>query len=720
MADIREPGREPSVESARRAEVASAVGLLLQLGFFGAMLFVALWNGSASTFVAAFYVLGGVIIWLATLILYHQEKLVHLEILEAEQIDRDREAIGAEALFKEEREGVDTLLVARARLEWMRKWLTPLFGLLTSVYLIATGACLLKWYLIIPIGADTWPPVRNASVSLAFVGGVAFLSFLFSRYTVGMARIGEMWRVIRAGGSYLTGNALICGLTAAMLGFAAYDKPTPEQVFAFVIPFVMIVIGVEIIVNLVMNVYRPRQVGEMPRSAFDSRLLGLISEPGGIARTIADAVNYQFGFEVSKTWFYQLLQRWALVLVGAGVVILFLMTSVVIVEPGEQAVVERFGHPLGLIDGKQTIRALDPGVHLKLPWPIDRAYRHPVDRVRVAMLGFGPWKRRTTPEVPEVPELILWTNPVHGPGEELDFVMPVRPEVARVVAETQPDEPGAAAVAPAVNLIRINLPVMYRIRDLYQYAFNYGNPEVLIESAAYGELVKYVANKDLDTLMSTERQQASADLTKALQAKCDALKVGVEITFVSLQNVHPPQAVAKEFEAYLNAQYEKGEAINKAEGAANKVLSEAAGSRERAEGLAALINRLQDLRDRKAPEAEIDKTVDELERLFVGRAGGTEGVSGEAAEIVAQARAARWTQENRARGNAAAFSNELRPYRVSPRYYRMWKIVEVLMEGLRDVEKYIIARDGEVFTRYDATQREQIQLEDVDYNVPPG
>ena len=34
-----------------------------------------------------------------------------------------------------------------------------------------------------------------------------------------------------------------------------------------------------------------------------------IAEPGRIGSSIADALNYQFGFEVSKTWFYQLLSR---------------------------------------------------------------------------------------------------------------------------------------------------------------------------------------------------------------------------------------------------------------------------------------------------------------------------------------------------------------------------------------------------------------------------
>jgi len=710
-------------QSARRAEVVGILGLLWQVVSFGIMLLVALWNDSQATFGAAFYVLGGVFIWAVILLIFHQEKLVRLEALEAEQIYRDRAAVGAEAIFDEGRAEASGLLVARGRLEWMQRWLVPIFAILTALYLIVMGVCLWKWYLTYPVGSDEWPVVENASVTLAFTGGVAFISFLVSRYAVGMARASAEWRMLRAGGSYLTGNALICGLVAVMLGFAAYGKAMPEQVFAKVIPIVLCVIGAEIVLNLILDIYRPRRRGEAPRPAFDSRLLGLISEPGGIARTIADAVNYQFGFEVSKTWFYQLLQRWALVLVGASVGIMFLMTCLVVVEPDEQPVVERFASPLGLTD--RSIKPLGPGVHFKFPWPIDQATRYPVDRVRTVVLGFGSWKRRPVEKSEEEINLILWTTAVHGPGEELDFVLPVRPrsgEEAPVPTRPATIPEGSAETfrTPAVNLLRVILPVFYRVNDLYRYAFRYANPETLIESAAYGELVKYVAKKDLDELLAVKRTQAAEDLKGLIQGACDRLGVGVEITAVGLGDLHPPQAVAKEFEAYLNAHYEAETARTEAEGQATKILSEAAGSRRLAERLAEAIDRTQRLESDGAPEAEIAKARAEVEALFSGEAGIREGVSGQAIEIVAMARAERWLEENMARARVASFEKELAAYRASPRLYKVRRYLEVMTNGLRDANKYVPARDGEIFLRYDGTERERVQLEDIDYNIPPG
>ena len=91
----------------------------------------------------------------------------------------------------------------------------------------------------------------------------------------------------------------------------------------------------EFAVNFVLDLYRPRDVGELPRPSFDSRLLGMMAEPGDIARSIADAFNYQFGFQVSSTWFYQLLQRWLIPIVVTALIAVLLLSSVVIVDAEE-------------------------------------------------------------------------------------------------------------------------------------------------------------------------------------------------------------------------------------------------------------------------------------------------------------------------------------------------------------------------------------------------
>ncbi len=68
----------------------------------------------------------------------------------------------------------------------------------------------------------------------------------------------------------------------------------------------------------------------------------------------------------------------------AGLVVLLLvllaMTSLHRVDASEEGVVLRFG---------QHVRTVDPGLHLKMPWPIEQAFRVPVQRIETLEFGFA-------------------------------------------------------------------------------------------------------------------------------------------------------------------------------------------------------------------------------------------------------------------------------------------------------------------------------------------
>ncbi len=134
------------------------------------------------------------------------------------------------------------------------------------------------------------------------------------------------------------------------------------------------------LLNTLLDIYRPRVAGQYVVGAIDSRLLGLINEPGGIFHTIAGAIDYQFGFQVSQTWFYKLLEKAILPLILLTVLILYLMTSIVIVGPGQMGVIERLGRP--------KTQQIVPGLTFKLPWPFDKLYLYPTDLIQKINVGF--------------------------------------------------------------------------------------------------------------------------------------------------------------------------------------------------------------------------------------------------------------------------------------------------------------------------------------------
>ncbi len=677
----------------KRALTVSLVGLLFQTGLATFLVLLALWTGSEAVEATALLAACGIPIWIFLALTYKQRQLVREETLESEQLRQERAAGGAgAALFAADEE---RLLLARRRLMWMYRWLLPFFTVVTIGLLAGLGLGY-SWSFSRSIYDKTWAVPVNESLSFAFVVGASFLAFLLSRYATGMARQPE-WRLLRAGAAWLMGNTLAGIATAVVLGLVHFQIILPERVAAYALRVLMIVLSVEFLLNFVLDFYRPRQPGEEPRPAFDSRLLGLFCEPGGIARSIAEALNYQFGFEVSSTWFYKLMQRAITPVIGFGVLTLFAVSCLVIVNPGEAVVVERFGRPLqsgrtiqAMENGKpvEKLDALGPGLHLKYPWPIDVAYRYPAGQVQETLVGV---KEEAAEQ--DLKTALVWTVK-HPAVPELTVI--VATSGTGPAAATQPSAGDRSGGGPsdrsvAVSLIRVALPIQYRIKDLAAWRTKFVDPARVFEELAYRELVRYSASVDVDQAMGADRKRIADDLERIIQAEADALGLGVQIVTLGLQGVHPPSEVAKEFEAVVGAESKKQAAIRSGESERNKILSEVCGDVTRAVELAAAISKVD------APGVSAEESArarEQIDDYFHGNpAKGIQPIAGTAAEIVARARADMWKMINEARADNETFALELPVYRAAPRIYRMRKYMDVLSEGLKTVRKYLMATD---------------------------
>jgi len=318
---------------------------------------------------------------------------------------------------------------------------------------------------------------------------------------------------------------------------------------------------------LVLEIYRPRLKGGAPRLLYDSRLIGLLGQPEGIFATAAHALDYQFGFKVSETWFYRFLQKafaW-LVLFQLGA--LALSTCFVFIAPGEEGVVERWGQPVA---GRAV---LGPGLHLKWPYPIDRVYRARTDQIQQFVVG--------SHEESERPRTIVWTTPHEE--EPFNLLVASRQRVSSRGTNNPAGEPGAP-----VDLLTVGIPVQYQISDIRAWTYHYTEADELLEQIATREVIRYFVNVDLFDLMSVSREKAAQDLLRQIQTKIDTLepKLGAKILFVGLQDVHPPLGkgrteVARKFEEVVGATQEVEAMLRKAEGDAASLLPKARAEAER-------------------------------------------------------------------------------------------------------------------------------------------
>ncbi len=500
-----------------RSRRASLAGLILQLIAFGSLLAISFATRSQAMYALAWLVLGGVPIWFVTLLIFRQRELAALEALDLEELRREKEASGGgEALFDEEGGMGLGFRVAEARLHWMQRWLLPGFSLATAVYLAAAGVYF--WRVLISVGlrinSGPWPEFAQVPVAMVIVAIFMVGTVLFSRYASGMGRVSE-WQLLRGCGSYMLGNALAMMALLIALGVQQYAKqPAWEHTLAFIIPAFMVVLAVETLINFVLDIYRPRAPGTEPRAAFDSRLLGLIAEPGGIASSIAEAINYQFGFQVSQTWFYKLLERAALPLVVIGGLVLWGLTSIIIVQPYEHVIVERFGRQLNAAD------PLGPGLHFKLPWPIDVARTYNTGKLHEVHVGYDIYDAQikyADEDAGRDRDILLWTDTLHFGLKHFDFLIcPLRQNTDQPEAEIIPAGfvSGEQRVdKQPVHLLRMDVAVQYRLvpERLAQITQVMANPQRLLLDIAWEEIGRINAYSTADYLMG----QGISELAKS-------------------------------------------------------------------------------------------------------------------------------------------------------------------------------------------------------------
>jgi membrane protease subunit HflK len=642
----------------RRAATAAAVGLAVEVLLLVAMGITALWADSQALYAATWHLLGGLPIWIVLVLLFQQHEAERQQRLAAEKLAA--EPSGSSAIFADLTDDLDA---ARLRLERVYRYGLPLVSLLVAVFMLAAGCGLLYVHLSRP--ATAAPPAlaaRANPVGLLFImAAVAFTAFVSGRWLSGYARQRE-WQLLRGGASYL----MSCFVVAAVLfvGALAVAITEDSRFFAWLavlIPAVMILVGLEILATSLLESYRPRVPGEIPRPAFDSRMLGLLTAPGSLGGVIAELISYQFGVEVSGSWLYRLLGSAVTPLTLFGTAFLVGLSCLTIVGPDERGVV--------LWHGEMRGEPLPPGMHLKWPWPLETVEMHPVGQVQELMVSSDlTGKSRQTPA-------ILWTTDSDRDsmlGQE-DFLCP-------------PAAEGDSA-GSGVALVSADVIVQYSVGDLRTFLVGSTDPRQTLSLVAQREASRYFATHDIDGLLGRGRTEGGGALRQAIQAEAERMRLGVTVVGVAITSLHPPIGrVSRAFHAQIGAVQDRETRIQQARREAVEKLARVSGSVELSQRIDQAIRTLDALRGSgtkeslAAAEARIDALLAEAQ--------------GEAAETLHAARAYRWSRAVGERADTERFAGELLAFEASPDYYRTRRFLEVLADGLSRRRKFVIAGDA--------------------------
>jgi regulator of protease activity HflC (stomatin/prohibitin superfamily) len=491
---------------------------------------------------------------------------------------------------------------------------------------------------------------------------IAFTAFVSARWISGYARQ-RAWQLLRGGASYL----MSCFVIALVLfvGAAAVAVADDAQVFgwlAVVIPSVMILVGIEILLTSLLESYRPRVPGEIPRPAFDSRMLGLLTAPESLGRVVAETISYQFGVEVSRSWLYQLLGSAVTPLSILGIGVLVGLSCLSIVGPDERGITLRFGTMVG--------EPLPPGLHFKLPWPIETTELHPVGQVQEILISSDLTGRSRNAQA------ILWTSDGDKDsmlGQE-DFL-------------SAPGPAADGAASTGVSLVSADVIVQFSVGDLRRFVLGAVDHRQILRLVAQRETSQYFAAHDIDQLLGEGRTQAGAELERAIQDRLDAMGLGVQVVGVAVTALHPPIGrVSRAFHYQIGAVQQRETSIQLAHKEAVKKLAQVAGSVDLSMRIDAAIRRLDALRA-GGDTQQVVVAEQEIEQLL-------SEARGEAAELVHQARAYRCRRAVGERASGERFAGELLAYEASPVYYRTRRFLEVLADGLTGRRKFVIAGEA--------------------------
>ena len=540
------------------------------------------------------------------------------------------------------------------------------------------GAILLSIILILTY--RTWKNVDGGAVAIsgnpvdyALIAAVMMLVAVFSgAFFIGQSRTPN-FRWLRPVGAWLVVGFAV--LAAAAVSALCYKNNLllVDYTVAKVIFWIFAVLGAEFISNFVIEFYRPRTIIEN-RPVFESRILALFTEPGGVMRNIASALDYQFGFKISSTGLYSFIEKAFVPVVLLWAAVFWISTMICEVGPSELGVRENFGK---VVDKE----LLKPGIYLTLPRPFGKLRTVSCTEVHRVVIGEfsddGKKKEEETPaddghghNKPKVDkhagkakQVLTWTDE-HGTDED-NFIVAVPTEKGK---NASPEEEAAS-----ISFLRLAIPIQYRVRPDGVMNYLYGNADPVAMLVRIGERVatRYLASSSMMEIIATGRSKAEEDMRKEVQRLADEAALGIDITAVNILGAHPPVGeVATAFQNVISAMEEKETAV-----------------------LAAKSYRTTTL-----PESEVLAT-----------------------KLIADASSYKYRTSIVARAENKRFGNQLQAYKAMPEMFVLRSYLDFLKDDCRHIRKYILSPSytSEVF-QINLEQKERLDLTDADIASVPG
>jgi Cu+-exporting ATPase len=231
----------------------------------------------------------------------------------------------------------------------------------------------------------------------------------------------------------------------------------------------------------------------------------------------ADRLVERLNFHDFAHWLFD---HWRPVFGATALVVIvsYLLSGLTIVQPDQIGIVRRFGRPLEA--------DLQPGLHLRLPWPWEKVTKLEPERLRSVEVGFrgtGPVGGDST-----------W-GALHSEGI------------------LRQDEESLMMTGDG-NLVEVQARVFYTVTEPRTYLFGVARPEEVLRSLTESVLRDVIAERPFLSLLAQGREEFQKEVTTRLRKRCDQdYDLGIALQSVAFQDLHPPQKVVEAYYAVTRA-----------------------------------------------------------------------------------------------------------------------------------------------------------------------
>ena len=238
--------------------------------------------------------------------------------------------------------------------------------------------------------------------------------------------------------------------------------------------------------------------------------------------------------------------------IAGALAALWILSGVYIVSANQQAVVTRFG---AVVEPRVM-----PGIHIALPWPIDRVTKLKVQQLQRLVIG----------------------------GDAADAI----------TGRSNPLQ--SQFLTGDQNIISMRVVVQYSVGVPVDYLFHMENVSRSVGAAVETALAQRIATRTVDAVLTTEKLALQDEVRAAAQQLINDYRAGVQLSTVNIESVVPPPEAADAFRDVASARADSARIVNEAQGYANDLIPKARGEAQQ------MIESADAYKEKKTNEAQGD------------------------------------------------------------------------------------------------------------------